>query len=49
VKIGVVLMELAEIVGSEKIDNKKVKEEFENSKYKEDMLLANAKEVGEDE
>ena len=31
-------MELAEIVSSEKIDNKKVKEEIEKRKYNEDML-----------
>ena len=35
-------MELAEIVGSEKIDNKKVEKEIEKGKYREDMLIVNS-------
>lgn len=35
-------MELAEIVSSEKVDNKKVEKEIEKGKYNEDILIINS-------
>lgn len=38
-----ILMELVEIISSEKIDRKKIENEVEKGKYNEDMLALNSK------
>ena len=41
-ELRVVIMELVEIVSSEKVDNKKVEKEVEKGKYDEDLSVINS-------